>query len=294
MKKLVTSSNSRIKKNSSLRKACLDLKEETIKEKMNSPFQSSNIHNKEDTRVGTQQIVNNHHHYSASPLKAKIIEEESNRNIYYAPLLSKGSGALSTMASTYKLDTLLSKNHTSRGQKFSLTSPRLCSDLLGEHKSIPSERHAQSVPLPKIETADLLPRKLEKENWGDLIISADGEIILDFWKKHLKMTIKGDCVSVENSEGKKSMYQREDLPQKHHKLYMFAYTMVSALSEKNKLAPTHSQARLGPEELLAALRQKEVPADSDKPILSTRRDNEGRNRNDTSRKIVLVTRQPHF
>jgi hypothetical protein len=116
--------------------------------------------------------------------------------------------------------------------------------------------------LPQIEADGVAECKHEKNGYGDLIVK-DGEVLLDFWKRKLKMTIRRDCILVEQADSKKQMFAREDLPKKFHSLYMFAAKMVEALKQKQRAQGQTSnremrgsQTRMSPQEMLIALSHK--------------------------------------
>lgn len=117
-----------------------------------------------------------------------------------------------------------------------------------------------TAKLPVINTEGIADFRNTKNGYGDLIIK-DGEVVLDFWKIKLKMSIKNECIVVEQAESKKQIFAREDLPKKYYKLYTFAANMVDALKQKQKVqvdssSMAGSQVRMSPQEIIKALAGK--------------------------------------
>jgi hypothetical protein len=159
------------------------------------------------------------------------------------------------------------------GALVGLQSPRTKQVSLGEkttekpspfqpHFFVPSDDKMAKDKLPPIDASSVVSCRHEKKGYGDLIVEG-GEVILDFWRRKLKMTIKRECILVEQTDCKRQMFAREDLPKKYHSLYLFAAKMVDALKQKQLVqskAPLEdfreSQARVGPEEISEALHQR--------------------------------------
>ena len=127
------------------------------------------------------------------------------------------------------------------------------------HFSLAPDMQYVGTSLPSIDCSGLVQCKHEKKGYGDLVIE-EGKVILDFWRRKLRVTIRGECVAVEQADSKKQMYSRKDLPKKFHSLYLFAAKMVDALRQKQITQPAqkdpqerYSEARMSPEDIIGAL-----------------------------------------
>lgn len=135
--------------------------------------------------------------------------------------------------------------------------------LVGQpHFRVNVDDLVSNIKLPTIDCEGIANCRHEKNGYGDLVI-LDGEVILDFWRRKIKMTIRRDCILIEQADLKKQMFAREDLPKKFHSLYMFAAKMVDALKQKQKVQAQHSQLetrgsqiRMNPHEIFVALSHK--------------------------------------
>ena len=113
--------------------------------------------------------------------------------------------------------------------------------------------------LPLITSEGILPNSYHKKNYGELKIQENGSVLLDFWKKNLKVLINKECIIIENLETRKSdLYNRKNLPSKYHKHYMFAYETTSYLSKNSRPKSTQfntivKDTRIGTDELKRAL-----------------------------------------
>lgn len=127
------------------------------------------------------------------------------------------------------------------------------------HFSLATDTKLVGTCLPSIDCSDLVQCKHEKKGYGDLVIE-DGKVILDFWRRKIRVSIRGECVAVEQADSKKQMYSRKDLPKKFHSLYLFAAKMVDALRQKQitqsanmDAQERYSETRMSPEEIIGAL-----------------------------------------
>lgn len=135
--------------------------------------------------------------------------------------------------------------------------------LVGQpHFRVNVEDLTSNVKLPLIDCEGISNCRHEKNGYGDLVIQ-EGEVLLDFWRRKIKMTIRKECILIEQADLKKQMFAREDLPKKFHSLYMFAAKMVDALKQKQKAQAQNlqvetrgSQVRMSPQEIIVALSNK--------------------------------------
>lgn len=182
--------------------------------------------------------------------KKKLIAPFSSRSPLGMKEIESRGTALHSMLTTRSPDSRTAGTNLKISDSLGLCSPRF-------PKAHDLELVGSSLPI--IDSVGLDKCQLEKKGFGDLIVEC-GKVTLDFWRRKLRVTIKGECVTVEQPDAKKQLYSRRDLPKKFHNLYLFASKMTEVLRQRQKPIQCHednqvrySEARMTPEEILGAL-----------------------------------------